>query len=434
MNIAFGRLSDQNTHRRRLAILVTSTVTLMLSGPLNAREASPLTVAEAERIALADEPGRQALEAGAQAMDERSAVSRQLPDPMLRFGVNNFPIESGGFSTEGMTHAAIGVRQMFPAAGTRAINERLYRELAGELNENAAARTRHVLLAVRQAWLDLYYWGRAEALVADSRPFFEELATITRSLYAVGRKNQQDVLHAELELSRLNERLIDIEQQSSVARARLSEWLGEEAARPLAGDVPAWPELPELGMLESQVKLHPSLRAADARIAAQHANVDLASRRSKPDWALDLGYSYREGLLPDGTPRSDFVSVMVTVDLPMFSKRAVDGTLTAALREQTAAEARRAELERKLTSELAAEHARWRDMSRRLSLYDAQILGQAKAQAVASLNAYQSDRGDFADVMRAYIDDLNTRIDHVRLLVERDKSHAALISLGGIEQ
>ena len=72
------------------------------------------------------------------------------------------------------------------------------------------------------------------------------------------------------------------------------------------------------------------------------------------------------------------------------------------------------------------------DLSRRLSLYEERILGQANDHAQATLLAYQNDRGDFADVMRGYIDDLNTRIEYVRLKVERAKSYAALANLGGI--
>ncbi len=87
---------------------------------------------------------------------------------------------------------------------------------------------------------------------------------------------------------------------------------------------------------------------------------------------------------------------------------------------------------RSLQSQLAAEHARWHDLTRRLSLYDTRILAQAKDNAEASMLAYQSDRGDFADVMRAYIDDLNTRIEHIRLQVERAQSYAVLANLGGL--
>ncbi len=60
------------------------------------------------------------------------------------------------------------------------------------------------------------------------------------------------------------------------------------------------------------------------------------------------------------------------------------------------------------------------------------MLGQASDNAQASLLAYQSDDGDFADVMRGYIVDLNTRIEFVRLQVEREQSFAMLANLGGL--
>ena len=72
-------------------------------------------------------------------------------------------------------------------------------------------------------------------------------------------------------------------------------------------------------------------------------------------------------------------------------------------------------------------------MTLRLVLYETQILEQSNGQAQAALLAYQSDTGDFSDVMRGYIDDLNTRIEHVRLQVQRAQSRVALANLGGLE-
>ena len=392
----------------------------------------PLTLAAAEDLALAAEPGQQALQARAAALAERGVIAGELPDPTLRVGLNNFPIESGGFSTEGMTSAAIGLRQAFPAGKTRSISARQFGLLAAEMNGNADARGRFVLTAVRNAWLDLYYWEQAHELVSESRPFFDDLATITRSLYAVGRKSQQDVLRAELELSRLDDRLIDIERRSAGAQAALGEWVGHDAARPLARKLPGWNQVPLLEALQGMLLDHPVLRAADAQIEARSAGVDLAEQRSKPGWALDLGYSYREGSLPSGEPRSDFLTLGVTVGLPFFSKKSVDSTLSAALQERSAARSGRERTLRALQSKLAAEHARWQDLTRRLALYDTRILEQAEINAEASMLAYQSDKGDFADVMRAYADDLNTRIDYIRLQVERAQSYAALANLGGL--
>jgi len=410
---------------------------LLLMGVLSAVDAHAqhrvsLTLAEAEDLAAVNEPGQQAIKAKAAALQARAVVAGELPDPTLRVGLNNFPIESGGFRTEGMTNAAVGLRQAFPAGKTRSYSARQFDLLATEMNENAAARGRNVMTAVRSAWLDLYYWEQAHNLVSESRPFFDDLATVTRSLYSVGRKTQQDVLRAELELSRLDDRLIDIERNRSRAHAALGEWVGPDAARPAARRLPDWDELPSLESLQGTLSEHPALRAADAQIQARSAGVDLANERSRPRWAVDLGYSYRDGVLSTGEPRSDFISLGVSVDLPFFRKKSVDNTMSAALKERSAAKSVREQTLRAMRSQLAAEYVRWQDLSRRLSLYDVRILGQTREHAEASLLAYQSDRGDFADVMRAYIDDLNTRIDHIRLQVERASSYAVLANLGGL--
>jgi outer membrane protein TolC len=392
----------------------------------------PLTIAEAEKLALASEPGQQALRARAAALEEQAVVAGALPDPMLRVGLNNYPIESGGFTTEGMTNVGAVYRQAFPRGDTRSLSNRRFTRLAEAQMQEADARGDDVLAATRIAWLDLYYWSKARELVRESRPFFDDLATITRSLYAVGRRNQQDVLRAELELSRLDDRLIDIERQQLRARAQLREWIGEDAGRRVAGKLPRWDDAPPLEDLIAALREHPALQAADARIAAQDTGVEIAEQRSKPGWALDVGYSYRNGSLPSGDPRSDFVTVGVTVDLPFFSRKSVDSTLSAALQERSAARADKQRMQRSLESRLAAEYARWQELSRRLALYEERILVQANDHAQASLLAYQNDRGDFADVMRGYIDDLNTRIDYVRLNVEREQAYAVLANLGGL--
>ncbi len=412
-------------------VLGAFAATCMLASSAMAQHDIPLTLAEAEDKALANEPGQASFLAHANALEERSIAAGQLADPSLRVALNNYPIEAGGFTTEGMTHALIGIRQAFPPGKTRAISTRQFASLADEMGRNADARGLDVLAAVRSAWLEAYYWELAKELVTESRPFFVDLATVTRSLYAVGRRNQQDVLRAELELSRLDDRLINIDRQRSHARAQLGEWIGGDAARPIAAKLPAWDRVPPLETIRQSVLRHPAVKAADAQVAAREAGVELAEERTKPGWALDLGYSYRDGSLPDGSPRSDFISLSVTVDLPMFQKNRQDRTIAAALSERRAAIESREQVTRRLVSRLEAEYARWQDLSRRLVLYESQIIVQTVNQARASLVAYQSETGDFADVMRGYIDDLNVRLDYVRLQIERAQSYAVLANLGG---
>jgi outer membrane protein TolC len=422
----------QQRHAARTLCGTLLIVGLIVAQPILAQSRASLTLMEAEDRALYQEPGRAAYEARAESFVEQSVAVGQLPDPTLRMGLGNFPIESGGFTTEGMTQAQLGIRQSFPPGKTRAVSTRQFQSLAAEMLGNADARGRDVLTSVRTAWLETYYWEQAHSIVSESRPFFSDLATVTRSLYAVGSKDQQDVLRAELELSRLDDRLIDINKQRARARAALSEWVGSESSRLIAEKLPAWEQVPTLEVLHSDLLTHPVLIAADALIDARGAGIDLANERYKPGWALDLGYGYRDGFLPSGDPRSDFVSLSVTVDLPLFRKNRQDRGLAAALSERRAAnESKDAQL-RRLSSQLDSEYAHWQNLSRRVDLYERLILNQAKGQANAALAAYQSEAGDFADVMRGFIDDLNTRLDHVRLQIDQAQSYAVLANLGGI--
>jgi outer membrane protein TolC len=438
MSLQFGRRPEPEIHGRGHASalktlpLTMAIVMTLVVGTAFARSDAPLTLAEAEDLALRDEPGQQALAARAAALDERAVAASELPDPMLRFGVNNFPIESGGFSTEGMTQATIGFRQTFPGGDTLALSSEKFGHLARSMSANVGARGREIRTSTRQAWLELYFLDRADELINESRPLFSDLAEITLSLYSVGRRQQHDVLRAELELSRLDDRLIDNEGRRGRARSALAEWIGEDARRPIARKFPQWDTLPPLADMQDNLSNHPTLVAASAEVEASAANVEIAGERGKPDWALDVSYGYREGFLPNGEPRSDMVTVGVTVGLPFFSSTSIDSSVSAALKEQTAARSSRLRLERELFSRLEAEYANWQELTRRLALYDTRILAQAEAQAEASLLAYQSDAGDFADVMRAHITYLNTRIEYLRLSVERAQSYAVLANLAGL--
>jgi outer membrane protein TolC len=215
-------------------------------------------------------------------------------------------------------------------------------------------------------------------------------------------------------------------------RARLAEWVGAPAYWPLPEAPPGLPPVPELDELQSRLASHPVMRSAAATLTARTADVRRADERSKPGWALDVGYGYREGLQPSGEPRSDLVTVGVTLDLPWFSRRSVDATLMSALAERGAAEAGLERERRRLAADLAAEHARWRELGKRLDLFDERILRQSAAAAEAAMNAYRTDAADFADVMRARIDDLEAHTDVLRLELERALSQVRLASLGGL--
>ena len=389
----------------------------------------PLSLAEAERKAQEGEPGGLALLEQAAAFEEAATAAAQLPDPQLRLGAANLPLEGGGFRTEGMSQAQLGVRQALPPRSARhaARNGQLAR--AEERRAQAEERRRQVLLSARSAWLDASREAQSRVLLADSQALFANLVDVTRSLYAVGGKNQQDVLRAELELGHLQTRLIAAAERENAARASLERWIGGDAARPLA-DPRAWPEPPSLNALSANLAEHPALRAAAARIAIADAEVAAAQASFRPQWTLDAAYGYRDGALPGGEPRSDFFSVVASVSAPLFAKKRQQPALRAAEARRRSASADERELRARLLGDLARERGRWRDLGRRLRHLD-EVLAQASANAEASLAAYRSQTADFADVMHSTINHLEVRLDRIRVAVDQRRSHAELAYLGG---
>ena len=395
--------------------------------------AAPLTLAEAQRRALCAEPGAAALSEQADAFDELAVAVGALPTPQIRFGAANLPLEGGDFRTEAMTQAQLGVRQAFPPATARAAATQRERMRADERRAQAEERRRLVLLAVRNAWLDAFVASRSRQLVLDSRPLFADLVAITRSLYTVGDKNQQDLLRAELERSQLETRLVGIEQKNQEARAVLSRWIDDAAARPLAASLSEWPPPPSLDVSRDALADHPALASAAALVAVGDAAVALARARYRPSWTLDAAYGYRDGALLDGSPRSDFFSITATLSAPMFTANREDRRLRAAQAQHRAAVATRDDTRRHLHAELLRQHGRWADLRRREALYRDAVLPQARANAEATLAAYRSEAGNFADVMRSHIGDLEVRLEHLALRVDQRRSHAELAYLGGFD-
>jgi hypothetical protein len=75
-----------------------------------------------------------------------------------------------------------------------------------------------------------------------------------------------------------------------------------------------------------------------------------------------------------------------------------------------------------MRAQLETHRAGLLSLNQRIDLYSGQLLGQMQDQADASLSAYTSLEGDFSEVVRARIAELNARIDALNIEVERTKT------------
>ncbi len=395
----------------------------------NLQAASVLTLAEAEQLALAEDPAVVASRARAEALREQSIASGQLPDPKLLLGMWNVPVNDFSVSREPTTQLRTGITQAFPRGNTLEYRQRST-EWLGKAEESITQGTRlQIQRDVRQVWLELYYQQRAAGIIEQSRDLFQQLVDITRSHFASGRVSQQDVLQAQLELSRLDDRATRIQKQADIQRAKLGRWLGERAWAPVDERFPVIPAPLSRETLRTDLPLHPVIIAANARVEARQQLVKVAREQYKPGFNIGIQYRKRFGDNPDNTSRNDMMAASVTLDLPIFTDKRQDKQLAASQSLADAAIQAREERLRELQRMLDSEYARWERLGEQEVLYRDNLLQEAHANADAALSSYQNGINEFTTLMRARLMELDVRLQDIRIRVDRAKAAARLLFL-----
>ena len=392
-----------------------------------------LDLAEAERLALAQDPLIGRFHSLAEANREQAVAEGQLPDPKLRLGALNFPTDSFNRSQEPMTQLLVGLSQAFPRGDTLALKRRQSEQGADLELAQATERRLAVLRSTRQSWLDLYLQQRSAEVIVESRGYFEQLREVTEAHYGSGRATQQDVLQAQLELTRLDDRHTRTLEAADQARASLGKWIGPDAERPIGTELTPLPAPGRPEALADALVQHPALLAENARISQRRTGSAIAREQYKPGWMLDVSYGNRSGENADGSGRADFMSAMVQLELPLFRDKRQDRRLAASEQQVFAATQARDEKLRELKRMLDAGYAKWQRLGERQALYRERLVPDAESHARAALQAYQAGLSDFSRLMRARIGELDARLEALRLEVERAKVQAELLYLQGGE-
>lgn len=417
------------THSRTLyAVLLFTSLGTM---PVSAQDGPTLDLVVVERLALERDAGLSMVRAEARALREQAVADGQLPDPALTLGVMSLPVDSLDRREEGMTQLSVGISQAFPPGATRQHRAARTDHLAAAADAGAAARRLEVLREARLAWLELVYQEAALALTLSTRALLDDLLVVTRSRYRTGRDNLQGLLGAELERALLDDRVAAARAEREAALAGLRRWTG-----PLDGDIrlPSRAELPvppEFARLEARLVEHPLLGAASARVAAGQSGVAVARQQYKPGWMLDVSYGERSGREADGMARSDLLTAMVTLDLPLFTGQRQDRRVAASVAETDALHHARDEIHRDLQRALEQDYPRWDRLRERELGYEERILPAARHNAESALDAYRNDVTDFTTLVRAQLTDLETRLQALRTRTERLQTQARLLYFVG---
>ena len=380
-----------------------------------------------------------------QAVEALSHAAATMPDPKMSVGLANLPTDGFDFSQEGMTQLKVGITQMFPRGDTLAIKNQQLRIESEAYPFQRADREAKVAVTVGSLWLDAYRVQQSIALIEQNRSLFEQLADVAQASYssALGKTRQQDIVRAQLELTRLDDRLDILAQQQNAYLGMMAQWLSsafvesdQQDAISQLYNIQLAQQLPQLDLLNNELVYsktwfsvdvlakhfanHPAIFALDKKISASKTGINLAEQQYKPEWGVNASYGYRDDD-PMGNSRSDFFSVGVTFDLPLFTENRQDMTVKSAISKTEAVKTEKILLLRQLLGAFSSGKGRLLRLEERKNLYKTRLLPQVHDQAEASLTAYTNDDGDFAEVVRSRIAVLNAQIDELVIQVAEQK-------------
>ncbi|MAY40889.1 MAG: hypothetical protein CMI05_01020 [Oceanospirillaceae bacterium] len=361
------------------------------------------------------------------AMRADAIASGELPDPKMRVALANLPIDSFDFNQENMTQLQLGLSQQFPRGNSLEVRQQQLNLMADLKPLERQNRRALIKKQVSQLWLQLHQTQEQLVLLKRYRYIFDELIAVSRGNYRSGKIQRFELLDAELQLTRFDDRVAALIQRKAQLKRGLSEWLSAES-QTLSDQLPT--SLPELAFLLSIAELeqdhllnhallnHPVLRQVDQTIAIREKGIELADEAYKPGFKVDANYGYRDEM-ESGVNRDDFFSMSVTFDLPIFPEKRQDAKRNAAINQREAAKEQRLLKLRSFKAQLEAELADLNGINQRIKIYDQQFLHKLSHKRKAAIKAYSTADAGYKDVSAAAMSELETKLVHIELLHRR---------------
>lgn len=380
-----------------LSALLSAAPSAAQSTPVQAGDDPVLTKLVEESVAARPEL-RQAQEL---ARAERARVSQagSLPDPVVTLGIQNDGFDGLKIGEMDSSYYLLMVSQGVPWPGKLWLRTDLAR-LAAEQADAGLARA---LLAteadVRRGYLDLLLVRNRLALLAELEGIWQKSAEIARARYESGEGAQSDVLRAQLELNRLQQRRWALQSDERVTVQGLNRLRAHPLDEPIPTsahvlDLPLPPVLDQAKGWADAAERSPELRQARLATTAAETGVSLARRGLIPDLALSAGIMPRGGLDP-------MWQAGVSFSVPVWAWRKQGRAIAESSARAAAGQASAAAIEQQLRLRLYERRSALETLRETVKLYRDGLLVQSQATSESTLAQYRVGRVTFASVLDA---------------------------------
>jgi outer membrane protein TolC len=361
-----------------------------------------LTLAAAVRQAVSDNPQLASLRAKWEAMMERPAQAKALPNPMLTYG--GMDMADGGRWPD-TNEKRIMVQQEFPWFGKRALREGIAAKDAESMQREFEAMTRDVVMMVKEGFYDLFAVQRVMTVTREEEAVLGRMVKIAETRYASGGGSQADVIKAQTEITMLKQRLLELHAQENTVKAKLNTLLNRRADEPL-GPLESPPPVGVPGeavrLFADAARSRPEVLAAQTKIERYGLEKKLMEKEYLPDYKLGLEYR-------DIQSEDNMLMFTVSVELPIWQSKYRAGVREAE-RMQASSQAAREAAERQSALDVQDAHFKLLTAQRTLDLYRTELIPQAEARFNASEAGYRAGKVDFLDLLESERFLLNTKV------------------------
>ncbi|MFQ5692569.1 MAG: TolC family protein [Nitrospinota bacterium] len=394
--------------------------------------AAVLRLPELIKEALAKNPGVRALRERWAAARARIPAASSLDDPVFRY--TNFiqRVET----RVGPQRNRFDLSQKFPFFGKLALREEIASRKASEAGKFYEARKVDLVAWVKSTYYGLFLVHKAIGITEKNLGILRRLARVANLKYATGKASQQDVLKAEVRLSRLANALITLQQEKKTAEAALNTLLNRPPDAPLGRPAEIRKRKFKARAEDLQriaQKRHPLLLALQEAIRKNAAALALAKRQYYPDFTVGLGYvDVGGGTTPGSRDGKDAVTATLGINIPLwFERRKADAE--AARAAVRASRARYEATRNKILFDIQNALTKVRTAERLVDLFTHTLIPQAEQSFKASLIGYEADKVDFLNLLDSQKVLQDLQLERYRVMVDLEQRLADLERAVGVE-
>ncbi len=397
---------------------------------VHAESITPLSelLNEAER----SNPQIRAAEQGWDAAKQVPSQVSTLPDPQFTVQQVNVgsPRPFAGYTNTDFAYFGLGVSQEIPYPGKLRLKGEMAKRDADVMQQQVESVRRSVLAGVKSAYFQLAYLSQTFRILESDGQLLEQVERAADARYRSGMGNQQDVLHAQVEQTKLLREITMHHLEVAKAEAQIKQLLGRSQSSPdiETSDLPETPLAYTVDELLAAVKTqNPDISGAEQMVEKQKLQVDLARKDFYPDF--NVQYMWQR---TDPTQFRAYYMLSVGVQVPIYRSRKQRPELAQAQAELAHTQSEADAQAQQVAFQVRTAFDTAEKTSELLKIDQDGLLPQSRTEFQSGLAAYQNNRQDFQALLTSFLDVLHLDEEYWQSVADRETALAQLEELTGL--